>query len=150
MTTIVNPKEKEELLTKAAVKGRSLWDDARIRLLRNKAAVTSMIILGILVVLAILGQLGVWVHDYDTIYRDRVSQPPTWENLHLLGTDAQGRDLLARTRAHELKRQELDRTEQLKGGEIEGGAGVGAARIELADLKERIKKLEAIASGVEL
>ncbi len=27
---------------------------------------------------------------------------------------------------------------------------VGAARIELADLKERIRKLEAIASGVEL
>lgn len=28
--------------------------------------------------------------------------------------------------------------------------GVGAARIELADLRERIRKLEAIASGVEL
>ena len=27
---------------------------------------------------------------------------------------------------------------------------LGAARIELADLKERIKKLEAIASGVDL
>lgn len=27
---------------------------------------------------------------------------------------------------------------------------LGAARIELADMKERIKKLEAIASGVEL
>jgi hypothetical protein len=27
---------------------------------------------------------------------------------------------------------------------------VGSARIELADMKERIKKLEAIASGVEL
>jgi hypothetical protein len=34
--------------------------------------------------------------------------------------------------------------------EIEGGAGEGAARIELADLKERIRKLEAIASGVDL
>jgi len=34
--------------------------------------------------------------------------------------------------------------------EIEGGVGAGAARIEIADLKERIKKLEAIASGVEL
>ena len=30
------------------------------------------------------------------------------------------------------------------------GASLGAARIELADLKERIKKLEAIASGVDL
>jgi len=58
-----------------------------------------------------------------------------------------------------LKRQELDRFHSPAGqySEIEGGApgsapgpGVGAARIELADMKERIKKLEAIASGVEL
>jgi hypothetical protein len=34
--------------------------------------------------------------------------------------------------------------------EIEGGASEGAARIEIADLKERIRKLEAIASGVDL
>lgn len=49
----------------------------------------------------------------------------------------------------ELKRQELDRA-AIPSKEIEGGAGSGAARIEMADLKERIKKLEAIASGVEL
>lgn len=97
MTTIVNPKEKEEMLTQAAVRGRSLWDDARGRLMRNKAAVTSMFVLAVLVVLAVIGQLGIWVHDYDTIYRDRVSIPPTLDNWHLLGTDAQGRDLLART-----------------------------------------------------
>lgn len=30
------------------------------------------------------------------------------------------------------------------------GAPLGAARIELSDLKERIRKLEAIASGVDL
>jgi hypothetical protein len=34
--------------------------------------------------------------------------------------------------------------------EIEGGANNGAARIEIADLKERIRKLEAIAAGVDL
>ena len=54
----------------------------------------------------------------------------------------------------ELKREEIGRrTRQVAGSnspEIEGGAGVGMARIEMADLKERIKKLEAIASGVEL
>lgn len=54
----------------------------------------------------------------------------------------------------DLKREELDRPahhgSQGPAPEIEGGAGVGAARIEMADLKERIKKLEAIASGVEL
>lgn len=32
----------------------------------------------------------------------------------------------------------------------EQGSTMGAARIELSDLKERIKKLEAIASGVDL
>jgi len=55
----------------------------------------------------------------------------------------------------ELKRSELERLERTgagnrQRGEIEGGAGFGTARIELADLKERIRKLEAIASGVEL
>ncbi|MFZ9395948.1 MAG: hypothetical protein ACO25F_07810 [Erythrobacter sp.] len=45
-----------------------------------------------------------------------------------------------------LKQRELDATPR----EIEGGVGQSAARIELADLKERIKKLEAIASGVDL
>ena len=32
----------------------------------------------------------------------------------------------------------------------EEGSSMGAARIEISDLKERIRKLEAIASGVEL
>jgi len=55
----------------------------------------------------------------------------------------------------ELKRQELERLQHSAGSrmhrsEIGGGAAVGAARIELADMKERIRKLEAIASGVEL
>lgn len=45
-----------------------------------------------------------------------------------------------------LKQRELEKAPR----EIEGGAGAGAARIEIADLKERIKKLEAIASGVDL
>ena len=34
--------------------------------------------------------------------------------------------------------------------EIEGGAREGAARIEIADLRERIRKLEAIANGVDI
>ena len=45
---------------------------------------------------------------------------------------------------------------QLKRAELEGAtgttpSGTGAgARIEIADLRERIRKLEAIAAGVEL
>lgn len=34
--------------------------------------------------------------------------------------------------------------------EMEGGSPEGMARIEIADLKERIRKLEAIANGVDL
>jgi len=45
-----------------------------------------------------------------------------------------------------LKERELDHHRP----EIEGGAANGMQRIELADLKERIRKLEAIASGVDL
>lgn len=45
-----------------------------------------------------------------------------------------------------LKQQELDRS-----GEINAPAMPNAsARIEIADLKERIRKLEAIAAGVDL
>lgn len=46
-----------------------------------------------------------------------------------------------------LKRQELENRSRPA---RDGGSTIGAARIELADLKERIKKLEAIASGVDL
>ncbi len=46
------------------------------------------------------------------------------------------------------KRQELERGHP--NAAKDEGSGLGTARIELADLKERIRKLEAIASGVEL
>lgn len=46
------------------VKGRSLWQDAMRRLLHNKAAVVSMILLGIIVMLAILAPyLSPWAYD---------------------------------------------------------------------------------------
>ena len=47
-----------------------------------------------------------------------------------------------------LKDRELQVARPLR--EIESGAGEGAARIEIAEMKERIRKLEAIASGVDL
>ncbi|MEO0982024.1 MAG: ABC transporter permease subunit [Pseudomonadota bacterium] len=90
-----DPSDVAKPVEQAAVGGRSLWDDARRRLFRNRAAVTSMWILAVLVAFAFIGPL-VWVHDYQTIYTDRVKIAPTFENLHLLGTDQQGRDLMAR------------------------------------------------------
>jgi oligopeptide transport system permease protein len=81
-------------------KGRSLWDDARARMLRNRAAMASLVILRIIVILALVGP-ALWQaisgHAVDEIYKTRVGIPPTWENLHLFGTDSEGRDVVART-----------------------------------------------------
>ena len=81
-------------MTRAALKGRSLWDDARRRLLRNRGAVTGLVVLGVLVVAAIVGpHLTPYAYDY-------VNKTDVWfaplKHGHLLGTDALGRDLLAR------------------------------------------------------
>ncbi|MXP29990.1 hypothetical protein GRI58_14360 [Porphyrobacter algicida] len=45
-----------------------------------------------------------------------------------------------------LKQKELDISAQ----DRDPSTALGAARIEMSDLKERIRKLEAIASGVDL
>jgi oligopeptide transport system permease protein len=81
-----------ESMERAAVRGRSLWDDALRRLLRNRAAVAGMVVLGLLVLAAIFG-------PYLTAYRyDEVNKSDVWfaplQHGHLLGTDALGRDLL--------------------------------------------------------
>jgi len=77
-----------------AVKGRSLWDDARRRLLRNHAAVTGMVVLALLVLAAIVGP-HLAPYAYDAINKDDVWAPPLTQG-HLLGADSLGRDLLAR------------------------------------------------------
>jgi hypothetical protein len=46
-----------------------------------------------------------------------------------------------------LKRRELDNR---RSDDNFGGSTAGMTRIEMADLKERIRKLEAIAAGVDL
>lgn len=85
--------QRAELL-KQAVKGRSLWDDARRRLLSNKAAVAGMIVLALMLLVAVVGPFVVPFH-YDT-----VTKPDVWAapgvGGHVLGADALGRDLLAR------------------------------------------------------
>jgi len=78
-----------------SIRGRSLWDDARRRLLRNSAAVASLYITAILALLAAFGP-WLWVHPYDRIFEDSVAIGPTFQNLHLLGTDTEGRDMVAR------------------------------------------------------
>ncbi|HZZ68848.1 MAG TPA: ABC transporter permease subunit [Phenylobacterium sp.] len=81
-------------MERAALKGRSLWDDARRRLLRNRAAVTGMAVLGALVAAAIVGPY-LAPYAYDQVNKTDVWVAPL-THRHLLGTDELGRDLLAR------------------------------------------------------
>jgi oligopeptide transport system permease protein len=74
--------------------GRSLWDDARRRLLRNRAAVAGMVTLGLLVLAAAVGP-ALMPYAYDQVNKADVWVPPLAHG-HLMGTDALGRDLLAR------------------------------------------------------
>jgi oligopeptide transport system permease protein len=83
-----------ERLNLAAVKGRSLWDDAGRRLVRNKAALAGMVTLGVLVLLAVVGPF-LSPFAYDQVDKDDVWLAPL-AGGHLLGSDALGRDLLVR------------------------------------------------------
>ncbi|MEP1575485.1 ABC transporter permease subunit [Roseibium album] len=62
----------------APAKGRSLWDDARDRLLANRAAVASMIVLVAIALVSVLGP-ALSPHEFDTVYRDYVKVPASLE-----------------------------------------------------------------------
>jgi oligopeptide transport system permease protein len=81
-------------LMQRAVRGRSLWEDALRRLLRNRAAVSGMALLAFLVLAAVIGPV-LAPYAYDTINKNDVWAPPLTQG-HLLGADSLGRDQLAR------------------------------------------------------
>lgn len=80
----------------AEVAGRSLWQDARRRFMRNKAAMISLIIL-LLMTLFILvgGQFS--SYSFDEPDWASMGTEPSLENGHYFGTDTLGRDLYVRT-----------------------------------------------------
>ena len=77
-----------------AIKGRSLWADAWRRLLRNRAAVVSAIVLAFIAVVSFGAS---WLSPYpiDDIDWENISTPPS--ATHWFGTDENGRDLFTRT-----------------------------------------------------
>jgi oligopeptide transport system permease protein len=87
------------------IEGRSLWADARRRLLRNRAAVISIIMLGAIALMALLAPyLSQYAYDYQDY--SVVSCAPDWwpdktvqcnaGGTHWFGTDSVGRDLFVR------------------------------------------------------
>lgn len=79
-----------------APKGRSLTGDAMRRLLRNKAATLSLIVLALLVLVAIFGPYFL-PFNYEDPDWNSFRGAPDFAAGHYFGTDGNGRDLLART-----------------------------------------------------
>lgn len=98
-------KKTADALTDAAVdaevQGRSLWQDARTRFFRNKAAVFALIILIAVFIFAMFGHLLTpWSNeeiDWNLMGDVAELGAPSIENKHFFGLDTLGRDLYART-----------------------------------------------------
>jgi oligopeptide transport system permease protein len=84
-----------------AVKGRSLWQDAGRRFMRNRAAVISLTVLVLIVLFTFIGPLfAQWtIEKVDWSVLGAVPQKgyPSIANGHYFGTDSVGRDLYSRT-----------------------------------------------------
>ncbi len=86
----------EAALSVRDIKGRSPWEDAWHRLLKNRAAVYSAVIMAIMFVLVVFGPMVIsWESDFTDW--DHTYSPPSWQSGHWFGTDAIGRDILVRT-----------------------------------------------------
>jgi oligopeptide transport system permease protein len=87
------------------IQGRSLWVDARRRLVRNRAALVSIFIITIITLMAIFAPL-LSAYPYDAQDYNVVGCAPNWwpdksalcfaGGSHWFGTDAVGRDLFVR------------------------------------------------------
>ena len=77
------------------IHGRSLWYAARLRFMRNRAAVLSLVLLCLITLACVVGPY-LLPYAFDTADWDAMSQPPGLKNMHWFGTDDQGRDILSR------------------------------------------------------
>lgn len=88
-------------LREGDIRGRSIWQDARGRFFRNKAAVVSLIILIGIFLFAFFGQMiAPWSNeeiDWALMGVVKTQGQPSIENGHYFGLDQLGRDLFART-----------------------------------------------------
>ena len=80
----------------AAPAGRSPWHDARVRFVRNRAAVAGVAVLALIALACVFGPM-LLPNAFDSVDWNLMSAPPTRAGWHLFGTDDLGRDLLVRT-----------------------------------------------------
>lgn len=79
------------------IEGRSLWQDARTRFMRNKAAMISLVILSVITLAVIFGPVFSQYAFDDTDWYALHAAPSLGAEGHFFGTDSLGRDLYTRT-----------------------------------------------------
>lgn len=79
----------------STIQGRSLWQDARRRFFRNKAAVASLIILCCIILFITFAPM-LMPFSYEDTDWNMMGIAPDFESQHYFGTDSSGRDLLVR------------------------------------------------------
>ena len=94
LTKKLNSDALNNLSDNLEIEGRSLWMDARIRFMRNKAAMVSLFILVAIILSVIFVPMFAQFAFDDTDWY-ALHQAPSSE--HLFGTDSLGRDLFVRT-----------------------------------------------------
>ncbi|MCQ3830281.1 oligopeptide ABC transporter permease OppC [Microbulbifer elongatus] len=96
ISTTANREAVENLSAQLEVKGRSLWDDARRRFFNNRAALTSLIILGFVTLFVFVGP-ALSQFAFDEVDWGAMHAAPSMASGHYFGTDSLGRDLFVRT-----------------------------------------------------
>jgi oligopeptide transport system permease protein len=137
-------------MSEAAAPARSLWLDARNRLLANRAAVASIFVLGLITLAAIIGPM-VSPHPYDKVYGDYVGVPA---RLSAYPTETMIEPALARVASRmRAKVDSLTITRDLVNVRLSAARNIDdrmLSTFERSDMFDRAKVLERRTDGVTL
>ena len=98
MVLLAAQREAQEALMAdaAALKGRSLWEDATRRFKANKAAMAGVIVLSLIALGAIFAP-SLSPHNAEDLDWMNIGSPPSLETGHWFGTDDTGKDMFVLT-----------------------------------------------------
>lgn len=86
---------KDKMCEQLEIEGRSLWQHALRRFMNNRAAVSGMFVLGLVVIFLLVAPLCT-PFTYEDMDWDAMQASPSVSTRHYFGTDSLGRDLFVR------------------------------------------------------